>query len=144
MTPILYFLILGMKSILSWLRSNSGFRCILLGYALFAGMVVVMGYVPAWITHVGDERLLFGLFELTLIDDITHGITALAFFVALFSPGRKLGILALTAFGYYYALDAIFYLAYGFFNGGGYIPDILLNFLHVVISSTMLYFSKLK
>ncbi len=102
-----------------------------------------MGYIPSWITYVGEERLLFGLFELSLLDDITHGITAFAFFIALFSSGRKLGILALTAFGYYYALDAIFYLTFGFFNGGGYIPDILLNFPHVVISSTMLYFSKL-
>jgi hypothetical protein len=105
---------------------------------------VLVGYIPAWITHVDGERLLFGLFELSLIDDITHGVTALAFFISFFSPGRKLGILALTAFGYYYALDAIFYLAFGFFNDNSYISDILLNFPHVVISSTMLYFSKFK
>ena len=52
------------------------------GFAVLFVVVVVVGYVPQFITTDGPERLLFGLFELSLIDDITHGVTAVAGIVA--------------------------------------------------------------
>jgi hypothetical protein len=130
-----------MKNILNWLKSNNWFRFILSIYLILAGSIVIAGYLPQVSTIRPDDRLLFGLFEISLIDDVTHGLTALAFLVALLSPSRSLGLLALTAFGHYYALDAIFHLINGLFDGGSYISDILLNFPHVIISSTMLSFA---
>ena len=51
---------------------------------------------------------------------------------------RKLSLLFLTAFGFYYALDAIFFLTYGFMNEKPYSADILLNLPPVLISTAML------
>ncbi len=81
---------------------------------------------------------MFGLFELSVIDDVTHGVTALAALVASLHS-RRFSLLFLTAFGYYYALDAIFYLTFGFFNDKGLVANVLLNMPHVVISSIMLW-----
>lgn len=100
-------------------------------------MVVAMGYVPQLVSVQGDERLMFGLFALSLIDDITHGVTALAALVASLTS-RNVSLLFLTAFGFYYALDAIFYLTYGLFNDKSWIADILLNLPHVGIATVML------
>ncbi len=112
-------------------------RRLTLGFAvLFAG-VVAIGYVPAFIEHEGGERLLFGLFQLSLIDDVTHGVTAVAALIASIGS-RRLSLLFLTAFGFYYGLDAIFFLTYGLFNDKGWVADILLNLPHVGISAVML------
>lgn len=104
---------------------------------LFTG-VVAIGYVPQFVQSEGNDRLLFGLFQLSVLDDITHGTTALAALVASLSS-RKLCLLFFTAFGFYYALDAIFFLTYGFVNEKPYSADILLNLPHVLISGTMLF-----
>jgi hypothetical protein len=64
-------------------------------------------------------------------------VTAIAALVASLTS-RKLSLLFLTAFGFYYALDAIFFLTYGFFNDKPYGADILLNLPHVLISTVML------
>ena len=112
-------------------------RKLTFAYAVFFCGVVAVGYVPQLITYQGNVRLLLGLFELSLIDDITHGVTALTALIAAV-VSRPLCLLFLTAFGYYYGLDAIFYLTYGFFNEKPYIQDILLNLPHVLISGSML------
>lgn len=112
-------------------------RRLTFGFAILFAVVVAIGYVPQFITGAGDHRLMFGLFELSLIDDITHGVTAVAALAASLTS-RKLSLLFLTAFGCYYGLDAVFYLTYGFFNDKPYLADILLNLPHVGIAASML------
>ena len=108
-----------------------------LAFAVLFLIVVAMGYVPQFYTTEGTERRLFRLFELSLIDDITHGVTAAGAIVAGLTS-RKLSLLFLTAFGFYYALDATFYLTYGLFNDLGFVADVLLNLPHVAIAAIML------
>ncbi len=113
-------------------------RNVTLGFALVFAIVVTLGYVPSFITSEGPgQRLLFGLFQISMIDDITHGITALAALVAGLRS-RHASLLFLTAFGFYYALDAVFYLTYGFFNDKPWIADLALNLPHVGIATLML------
>lgn len=112
-------------------------RKLTFGFALLFAAVVAIGYVPQFIRFEGNERLMFGLFQLSLIDDITHGVTAVAALVASLTS-RKLSLLFLTAFGFYYGLDATFFLTYGFFNDKPYLSDILLNLPHVAIATVML------
>ena len=113
------------------------YRLSALAFALLAGGVVAMGWVPGWYTMDGAERRLFGLFALSPLDDITHGMTALVFAVAAW---RGLGAmrLAFVTFGSYYALDATFFLLNGFVNELSWAQDIALNLPHVLISGTML------
>lgn len=113
-------------------------RKLTFSFALIFTFVVISGYIPAWITTgPSGERIQWGLFQLTLIDDITHGVTAIAALVAALAS-RRLSLLFLTAFGFYYALDAIFFLTYGFFNERPWLDDILLNVPHVGIATLML------
>ena len=112
-------------------------RRVTLAWAVLFTIVVAMGWVPGWYTMEGEERLLFGLFKLSPLDDITHGITAVAAIAAGIS-GRRASLLFLTAFGFYYALDAIFFLTYGFVNDLPYSADIMLNLPHVLIATAML------
>jgi hypothetical protein len=113
-------------------------RKLTFAFAVGFALVVVIGYVPQFIQREPDgQRLLFGLFQLSLIDDVTHGVSALAALIASLTS-RKACLLFLTAFGFYYALDAIFFLTYGFFNEKPYMADILLNLPHVIIGTVML------
>ncbi|MGH7537799.1 MAG: hypothetical protein ACREMF_04125 [Gemmatimonadales bacterium] len=112
-------------------------RKLTFGFAVLFGVVVAMGYVPQFIRFEGEARLMFGLFQISLIDDITHGVTAVVGLAASLAS-RKLSLLFLTAFGFYYALDAVFFLTYGFFNDKPWIADILLNLPHVAIAVVML------
>ena len=112
-------------------------RKLTFAFALLFVWVVASGYIPSFITYEGTDRIQFGLFRLSLIDDVTHGVTALLALVASLHS-RKLSLLLLTAFGFYYALDAIFFLTYGFMNEKPYSADILLNLPHVLISTAML------
>lgn len=107
------------------------------GYALLFAWVTASGYIPAFITYDNGVRTQFGLFQLTMIDDITHGFTAIAFLIASLRS-RKLSLLFLVTFGSYYILDAIFYLLNGFFNDKTLIQNLLLNAPHVGIGVTML------
>src|SRR5262249_50286261 len=87
-------------------------RKLAFGFALLFVWVVVSGYIPSFITYDGTDRIQFGLFRLSLIDDVTHGVTALLALIAALTSLRN-SLLFLTAFGFYYALDAIFYLIFG-------------------------------
>jgi hypothetical protein len=108
-------------------------------FAVFAALVVAMGYVPQFITaQQGDERMMFGLYKISLLDDVTHGLTAIAA-LAAFAHSRKACVLFLTAFGWYYALDAIFYLTYGVLSGQALGANIGLNSPHVIVSGVMLW-----
>jgi hypothetical protein len=107
-------------------------------FAVFAALVVAMGYVPQFITaQHGDERTMFGLYAISLLDDVTHGLTAIAALAACLHS-RKASLLFLTAFGWYYALDAIFYLTFGVLSDKPWAANIFLNLPHVIISSVML------
>lgn len=112
-------------------------RKVTFGFALLFAWVVASGYIPQFITWEGTDRIQFGLFRLSVIDDVTHGVTALAALVASLASLR-LSLLFLTAFGFYYALDAIFYLTYGLFNDKGLVANLLLNLPHVLIATAML------
>ncbi len=112
-------------------------RKVTFGFALLFAWVVASGYIPRFITWDGADRIQFGLFRLSLIDDVTHGVTAAAALVASL-VSLRLSLLFLTAFGFYYALDAVFYLIYGLFNDKGLGANLLLNLPHVLISTAML------
>ena len=113
------------------------------GFAVFFALnmlfVVASGWIPGWYTWENGERMLFGLFMMSPLDDITHGLTALAFGYAAVTGSPKHMRFVSNAFGYYYALDAIFFLLYGAVNDKPWIADIALNAPHVGISAILLY-----
>ncbi len=84
------------------------------------------------------EHLLLGLYTISLLDDVTHGLSALLFLVAALHSGKS-SRLALTAFGWYYAYDATIYLVTGVLQMKPIGENLGLNLPHVVISSTMLW-----
>ena len=110
--------------------------------AVLFALVVVSGWVPQWVTEthltdMGPERTMWGLFQMSLIDDITHGVTAIALLLGAIASTRA-AALALTAFGWYYACDALFFLTWGFFNDKPWTADLALNLPHVILSIVML------
>ncbi|MFL5583187.1 MAG: hypothetical protein ACJ8AO_22700 [Gemmatimonadaceae bacterium] len=113
------------------------------GFAVFFALnmlfVVASGWIPGWYTWENGERMLFGLFMMSPLDDITHGLTALAFAYAAVTGSPKHMRFVSNAFGWYYALDAIFFLLYGAVNDKPWIADIALNAPHVGISAILLY-----
>jgi hypothetical protein len=117
-------------------------RKLAFGFAIVFVIVVAMGWVPQFITDThptpqGPERTMFGLFMISLFDDITHGVTALVLLAASLHS-RKASLIGLTAFGWYYACDATFFLTFGLFNDKPWWADIALNAPHVGISAMML------
>ena len=117
-------------------------------FALFFATVVILGYIPGLnaphVHHPGTapmapgEHMLLGRYAISLLDDVTHGLSALLFLVASLHSARA-SRLALTAFGWYYAYDATIYLVTGVLQGTGLLDNVLLNLPHVVISSIMLF-----
>lgn len=108
-------------------------------YAVIMAFVVASGWVPGWYTWEHGERMSFGLFMLSPLDDITHGLTALAFLAAAISGASQHVRLACTAFGWYYALDAIFFLSYGVVNDKPWMADVMLNTPHVILGGLLLW-----
>jgi hypothetical protein len=107
-------------------------------FAILFVFVVASGWIPGWYTMDGSERKLFGLFMMSALDDITHGVTALALAAAALRGREPELRLVCTAFGWYYALDALFFLLYGFVNEKPWIADLALNAPHVAISAVLL------
>ena len=117
-------------------------------FAIFFGVVVALGYIPglnsaAHVHHPGmamepGSHTLLGLYTISLLDDVTHGLSALLFLVAALHSARA-SRLALTAFGWYYAYDAVIYLVTGVLLGDPLAKNVGLNLPHVVISSIMLW-----
>ncbi|HEX8691816.1 MAG TPA: hypothetical protein VF746_05325 [Longimicrobium sp.] len=112
-------------------------RKVAFGVGLFGTIVVILGWIPGISPHAGHERMMFGAFAISAVDDITHGLTALAAFAAALHSERA-SRLFLVTFGSYYALDATFWLLNGFVNDQPWTADIMLNLPHVVVSSIML------
>ena len=117
-------------------------RKLAFGFGIVFMIVIGLGWMPQCITAMhmtpsGPERTMFDLFVLSMLDDITHGVTAIVL-VAASLHSRRASVLAFTAFGWYYACDAGFFLLNGFFNDKPWSADIMLNLPHVVLSSIML------
>jgi hypothetical protein len=117
-------------------------------FAIFFAVVVGLGYMPGLngqphVHHPGmsmepGEHMLMGLYRISLLDDVTHGLSAILFFVAALHSARA-SRLALTAFGWYYAYDAIIYLVTGVLQSKPLGENIGLNIPHVIISGIMLW-----
>ena len=113
-------------------------------FGVFFGLVVALGYIPSLnssMDHVAmsaaGEHKMLGLYMIGTADDVTHGLTALLFLVAAVRSARA-SRMALTAFGWYYAVDAAIYLITGFIQQRPVMSNVLLNLPHVVISASML------
>jgi hypothetical protein len=94
-------------------------------FALVFVLVVVTGWMPHFVTDThmtmdGPERTLFGLFGMSILDDVTHGLSALLLLAASIKS-RKASLLALTAFIH-----------------KPIVANILLNLPHVIIATIML------
>ena len=117
-------------------------------FSLFFIVVVALGYIPglnaAHVHHPGappmepGEHMLMGLYTISLLDDVTHGLSAILFLVGSLHSARG-SRLALTAFGWYYAYDATIYLVTGLLQSKPLGENIGLNLPHVVISGIMLW-----
>lgn len=117
-------------------------RKLAFGFAVIFVIVVAMGWMPQCVTAMqmtpdGMERTMFGLFKMSMLDDVTHGLSALLLLAACIKS-RQASLLALTAFGWYYACDAAFYLINGFINHKPLMSNIMLNLPHVLIATIML------
>ncbi|HEV7991002.1 MAG TPA: DUF4383 domain-containing protein [Gemmatimonadaceae bacterium] len=117
-------------------------RKLAFAFSVIFVIVVVMGWMPHNITAMqmtpdGPERTMFGLFKMSMLDDVTHGLSALLLLAAC-SKSRQASLLALTAFGWYYACDAAFYLINGFISHKPLMSNVMLNLPHVLIAVIML------
>lgn len=102
--------------------------------------IVLIERIPGVLvpTDVPYESLMFGLFEISLLDDITHGLTGLLGLIALFL-GYRWTVKFLMLIGGYYSLDALFHITYGFARGQSIIDNILLNGPHIGITIVVVY-----
>jgi hypothetical protein len=102
--------------------------------ALFIGIVLIER-VPGVLvdTSVAHEWLMFGLFKISLIDDVTHALSGIAGVIALIA-GPRWTVKYIMTIGGYYALDALFTVVYGVLIGQGVVQNILLNGPHIGIT----------
>ncbi|MEP6493537.1 MAG: DUF4383 domain-containing protein [bacterium] len=120
-------------------------------FSLFFAFVVVLGYIPGLnatphVHHPGAAPMpmepgshqLLGLYTISLLDDVTHGLSAILLLAGSLTSAR-MSRLGLTAFGWYYAYDAIIYLVTGVLQRSPLGQNLGLNMPHVVISSIMLW-----
>ena len=119
------------------MRSDRLLRAAAAAFGVLFVLVVAVGWVPGLIQHQHHERLLLGLFKLSMLDDITHGVTAVALLAAALHSGRAARF-AFVTFGSYYALDAIFFLVNGVVTAQPPMDNLMLNAPHVAISAIML------
>jgi hypothetical protein len=85
------------------------------------------------LTAVPHEWLMFGLFKISLVDDITHALSGIFGIIALIA-GARWTVKYLMLIGGYYTLDALFFIVNGFLTGQPVMENISLNFPHIVIS----------
>ncbi len=88
--------------------------------------------------EIPHEWLMFETFKISLLDDITHGISGLLGLIALVL-GYKWTVKFLMLVGGYYALDALFFVVNGFATGQGFIDNMLLNGPHIGIAVVVFY-----
>lgn len=106
---------------------------------LFIGIVLIERLPGVLVpTDVPYESLMFGLFEISLLDDITHGVSGFLGLLALFG-GYHWTVKYLMLIGGYYTLDALFFITFGLVTGQNFIDNILLNGPHILISILVFY-----
>lgn len=106
---------------------------------LFVGIVLIERYPGVLVeTAVPYEWLMFGLFEISLVDDITHAISGLLGLLAVLA-GYRWTVKYLMLVGGYYALDATFFVVNGAFTGQGLIDNLLLNGPHIAITALVAF-----
>jgi len=132
--------------------SDKAVRWSAFAFSIFFTVVVALGYIPginvkphvhnpdamAAMPMAADEHTMLGLYTISLLDDVTHGLSALAFLIGALLSARR-SRLALTAFGWYYAYDATIYLVTGVLQQKPFMTNFGLNAPHVVISGIMLW-----
>lgn len=107
--------------------------------ALFIGIVLIERLPGVLVpTDTSYEWLMFGLFEISLVDDITHAVSGILGFLAL-ACGYRWSVRFLMLIGGYYALDAIFHLINGVFTKQAIIDNLLLNGPHIGIVILVAY-----
>jgi len=114
-------------------------------FGLVFTAIVVLGYLPGINAPVhqhhgggeAGEHLLMGLYTISLLDDVTHGLTALVLLIAA-AVSAKACRAALAFFGSYYAMDAAIYIITGILKGDPLGSNLKLNLPHVIFSSIML------
>lgn len=107
--------------------------------ALFIGIVLIERLPGVLtLTSVPNEWLMFGTFKISLVDDITHGISGLLGAIALLK-GYRWTVKYLILIGGYYSLDALFYIVNGFMTGQGIVDNFLLNGPHIGITVLVAY-----
>ncbi len=111
---------------------------------LFIGIVSIERLPGVLVdTSVPYEWLMFGLFKISLIDDITHALSGLAGLLALFA-GSRWTVKYIMIIGGYYSLDALFSVVYGFMTGQSIMYNFSLNAPHIgitVLVCIALYYS---
>jgi hypothetical protein len=132
--------------------SDKTVRWSAVAFSIFFVVVVSLGYIPGLnvTPHVHNpgaapmpamepgEHTMMGLYTISLLDDVTHGLSALLFLIGALHSAR-MSRLALTAFGWYYAYDATIYIVTGILQHKPLGANLGLNGPHVVISSIMLF-----
>jgi hypothetical protein len=107
--------------------------------ALFIGIVLIERLPGVMVpTSEPYESLMFGLFKISLLDDITHGISGLLGLAALIA-GYRWRVYFLMLIGGYYALDATFFIVNGFMTGQSLVDNVLLNGPHIGITAVVIY-----
>lgn len=102
--------------------------------SVFIG-IVLLEQVPGVMVPTMHEHqsLMFNLFQISLLDDITHGVSGLLGLLAIWG-GYRMMVRYLILIGGYYTLDALFYVLNGFATGQSLIDNLLLNGPHIAIS----------
>ncbi len=101
---------------------------------LFVGIVLIERFPGVLVpTDTPYEWLMFGLFEISLLDDITHALSGLLGVAALMA-GYRWTVKYLMLVGGYYALDALFFVVNGMMTGQGLVDNLLLNGPHIAIA----------
>lgn len=107
--------------------------------ALFIGIVLIERLPGVLtLTTTPNEWLMFGTFKISLVDDITHGISGIVGAIALMK-GYRWTVKYLIVIGGYYALDALFYVVNGFMTGQGIVANLMLNGPHIGITILVAY-----
>lgn len=112
---------------------------------LFVGIVVIEQVPGVMVPILGSttDSLMFGLFKISILDDITHLVSGLVGFYTLFRS-YALRVKYIMLFGAYYSLDAIFYILNGFATGQPIMDNLMMNLPHVgigVLAAISLYYS---
>jgi len=108
--------------------------------ALFIGIVSIER-IPGVLVATNEpyEWLMFGAFKISLLDDITHGLSGLLGIAAVWA-GKRWIVKYLMLVGGYYSLDALFFVVNGFATGQGLFDNLLLNGPHIGIT-ILIYFA---